>query len=450
MKLYGKSLITKIFQVIVMLSFMIILMWIYSRIIQNQNANEKKIEDIAKKNELFSTFENDYVYLTKYTVYGNHLNISGYIKEQDDVDNIEITLKNLDGEENSYSTNFQKNNDLTYSFDISKNINEGINLDNLSEDEYYLLIKTTKNLNEQDKVIKYYSIKNTTNYDDLEYYSTTINSINFKEAITFSSYNEKDYMAIGVKKINTLPENVYDVVIDPGHGGKDTGAIFQDIQEKEYTLKISLALKEKLESLGYKVKLTRQNDEYVAPYGEGGRTLCPYESHAKLFLSIHLNSTDGTNDVGGVEIYSPNNANLDMAKELANNLVNTVGINYSQNNINKVFDGVYVRTYTQDEIKEAYEYAKKAGYEPYESITTQTPYYFMTRETGGIMTGAYVDGRNKEIGDNPYYNSNISAECYLLELGFVNCSNDMEKIKNNMNLYVDSISNVIVNHYNYL
>ena len=40
----------------------------------------------------------------------------------------------------------------------------------------------------------------------------------------------------------------------------------------------------------------------------------------------------------------------------------------------------------------------------------------MLRETGGIVTGAYVDGRNKEFGKNKYYNSNIGVEAYLLEL----------------------------------
>ena len=185
----------------------------------------------------------------------------------------------------------------------------------------------------------------------------------------------------------------------------------------------------------------------VRAYGDDGRAVAPYKTHAKLFLSVHLNFTEKENKNGGIEVYTANHMNLDMAKDFADSVVKTVGVNYSQNNINKVFDGVYVRTYTQAEVEEAIDYAKKIGYEPYASISTDTPYYFAVRETGGIMTKAYVDGRNKEGGDNPYYQSNIAAESYLLELGYVNSSNDMEKIKNNMNSYIEALTNVIVNHY---
>ena len=40
----------------------------------------------------------------------------------------------------------------------------------------------------------------------------------------------------------------------------------------------------------------------------------------------------------------------------------------------------------------------------------------MLRETGGIATSAYVDGRNPSYGANMFYNSNIGVEAYLLEL----------------------------------
>ncbi len=55
----------------------------------------------------------------------------------------------------------------------------------------------------------------------------------------------------------------------------------------------------------------------------------------------------------------------------------------------------------------------------------------MLRETGGIATGAYIDGRNKEYGKNNYYNSNIGIEAYLLELGYINNDKDREHVLNN-------------------
>ena len=50
----------------------------------------------------------------------------------------------------------------------------------------------------------------------------------------------------------------------------------------------------------------------------------------------------------------------------------------------------------------------------------------MIREIGGIITGAYIDDRNKEtVGYNPYYKSNVGVEGYLLELGYLTNSNDL-------------------------
>ena len=66
----------------------------------------------------------------------------------------------------------------------------------------------------------------------------------------------------------------------------------------------------------------------------------------------------------------------------------------------------------------------------------------MIRETGGIMTGAYVDDRNapKHLG-NPYCYSNVGSEAYLLELGYLTNSGDLTNINNNLDKYTDAIVN---------
>ena len=218
-------------------------------------------------------------------------------------------------------------------------------------------------------------------------------------------------------------------------------------EEADITLDYSIKLKEKLETLGYKVKLTREKDEYIDSYGEHGRATTGYEVKAKLVLSIHLNSTVIENPQGGVEIYASNNTNLDLAKSFADNIVSYTGTGYSPNNIARVLDGVYVRTYTQQEVQEAIEYAEDLGYTPYESLSTQTPYLFMIRETGGIMTHAYIDGRNKTLDNNPYIDSNIAPEAYLLEIGFINSQNDINNLLKNQESYINAIVNSIVSNY---
>ena len=132
---------------------------------------------------------------------------------------------------------------------------------------------------------------------------------------------------------------------------------------------------------------------------------------------------------------------------LLNFLINIAKTKYSPNNQFRVLDGAYIRTYTQDEVEEAIEYANDVGYTPYENLSTQTPYYFMIRETGGIMTRAYIDGRNKNLKDNPYSSSNISAESYLLELGFINSKDDLENLQKNKEAYIEAIVKTIVDNY---
>ena len=68
----------------------------------------------------------------------------------------------------------------------------------------------------------------------------------------------------------------------------------------------------------------------------------------------------------------------------------------------------------------------------------------MIRETGGIVTHAYVDDRNEDAGKNaipgnPYYKSNTGSETYLLELGYITNSTDRSNMQNNMDKYVEAI-----------
>ena len=72
----------------------------------------------------------------------------------------------------------------------------------------------------------------------------------------------------------------------------------------------------------------------------------------------------------------------------------------------------------------------------------------MIRETGGIATNAYVDGRNKEYGKNYYYDSNRGTETYLIELGFMNSNADITNIINNKELYVEGIKKSFQNFLN--
>ena len=370
---------------------------------------------------------NDYAIVDKYYIYGTHMNISGSI-DLDNYSDIKLVFKSLDNEL-SYDLNYKSGK-----FYVSDLINDGIYLDDIPINEYLVFIKVTSG-----DSVKYYSLKNNTDYNDISYYTVTKNGNNNLININFSNKSDKDFMHISVKD-KSLPDKYYDVVIDPGHGGEDPGSSFASHTEAELNLEIALKLKKKLDSIGLKTILTRVDDTFPSPYGSNSRTSLPYDVKAKYFISIHLNSSDDKMRYGGVEVYAPNNCKLDFASSLASNIVNSVDGSYSKKEDFRVSKGVYVRTFTSDDIKTSVSEARNGGYKPY-PITTDTNYYFMIRETGGIATGAYIDGRNKNVGKNNYYLSNVGAEAYLLELGYINYWPDLNKLVDNQDDYVDGIVN---------
>jgi N-acetylmuramoyl-L-alanine amidase len=92
------------------------------------------------------------------------------------------------------------------------------------------------------------------------------------------------------------------VILDPGHGGKDPGAIgIGGLQEKNVILPISQIVAQILEKQGIQVMMTRSSDYFVSLQG---RTDIANRAGASLFVSIHANSMGASRpDVNGLEIY---------------------------------------------------------------------------------------------------------------------------------------------------
>ena len=94
---------------------------------------------------------------------------------------------------------------------------------------------------------------------------------------------------------NSSNLGLHTVVIDPGHGGKDPGAISRDgkTQEKKLVMDISRKLKEKIEAEnpGVKVYLTREKDALVTL---NDRAKFATNKGADLFISVHINANERT------------------------------------------------------------------------------------------------------------------------------------------------------------
>lgn len=121
--------------------------------------------------------------------------------------------------------------------------------------------------------------------------------------------NKKEPLKI-IKKQRTI-------VIDPGHGGKDSGAIGNGLKEKDLVLKISQFLGDELKSMGYKVLFTRNKDVFI---NLKDRTAFANKKNADIFISIHINAGPKTKSgslLSGVETFFLSPARSERSKNAA-------------------------------------------------------------------------------------------------------------------------------------
>lgn len=112
------------------------------------------------------------------------------------------------------------------------------------------------------------------------------------------------------------------VTIDPGHGGKDPGAIgLGDLREVDVILPISLRVAEILANKGVQVQLTRNSDYFV---GLDERVVMSRRAGSTIFVSIHANAIDNRPDVNGLETYHYNKGE-ELAITVHNKVIELMG-----------------------------------------------------------------------------------------------------------------------------
>lgn len=113
------------------------------------------------------------------------------------------------------------------------------------------------------------------------------------------------------------------IVVDAGHGGRDSGAVQNGVREKDVALSVALKTRDRLEALGYKVLMTRTTDVYPSL---AERYRLANNSKADAFISIHFNSA-GTPAATGIEtLYSNKNSqNKAFAQSIQNELIKDTG-----------------------------------------------------------------------------------------------------------------------------
>ena len=178
------------------------------------------------------------------------------------------------------------------------------------------------------------------------------------------------------------------IVIDPGHGGSDPGAVGNGIKEKDYALLISKYMYDRFKSLGVPVSITRTSDVTLSPKVRINKIKSFYGNGKDVIvISNHLNAGKGN---GAEVIYALRN-NSTLSKKILNELEKS---------------GQNVRKYYQLRLPS----------------NSKKDYYFIHRDTP-------------------------NNEAIIVEYGFVDSpKDDVNQIKNNYKAYAEAVVKAICDY----
>lgn len=177
------------------------------------------------------------------------------------------------------------------------------------------------------------------------------------------------------------------VIIDPGHGGTDSGATGNNLLEKDYNLLISKYMYDRFKQLGIPVAITRDSDTTLSPTDRVNNILNKFGNSSDVILiSNHVNSGGGE---GAEVIYALRNRDT-----LAKNILNNIGAT-----------GQETRKYYQRRLPS----------------DTSKDYYFIHRNTGNL-------------------------EPLIVEYGFIDNTKDVEFLKENYEELAEAVISAVANY----
>ena len=190
------------------------------------------------------------------------------------------------------------------------------------------------------------------------------------------------------------------VVIDPGHGGKDPGAIGPGgAYEKTIVLEVTKRLQKLLEkNLKVEVVLTRNTDEFVALRR---RSHIALQQNGKIFVSLHCNASTNP-EASGVEVYFLSEAKTQEAAEVARR--ENAALEYEKddphlplNGIHEAYQGIALSLLSSQFLKESQDLAAAIHREFAQTISNVTlrgvkqANFFVMRYTMAQMPSVLVE-----------------------------------------------------------
>jgi len=249
--------------------------------------------------------------------------------------------------------------------------------------------------------------------------------LNVREAQPTASGDRSLIRALGLK--------IGKIVIDPGHGGHDTGTIGPNsLEEKDLVLDVSRRLGKLLETrLGAEVVYTRKDDTFI-PLET--RTAIANQEQADLFVSIHANSSHDP-DARGVETYYLNFSSSPDALEVAarENAVSETSIHELQDLVKQIA--------LKEKIEESREFAADVQQELHSGLAVKNP---GLRDRGVkkapfiVLIGANMPSILAEISfvSNPGDERRLETQAYRQKIA--------ESLYRGISKYVNGLSGVKV------
>ena len=381
----------------------------------------------------------DTMAISQYFVYGTHLYFSGTYDTLPQVVQAEAVVRPINEalDVGSWTMWLEVDEDdggITH-FMAADGITTGPDLDQIPAGRYALLMKLTAANGD----VQYRFIKDNSGNPLFDYYTVTRDGANRRVQLKTLTDTVHGFTFFGLEVADAeLPEDVYDIVIDPGHGGTDDGCLSRDEKttEAELTLQIGLKTKELLEAKGYKVLLTRDGTEdpyeemAYTMYADDGRVNKACRSRAKLGISIHIDESSYASERGfSITGTIRDDWSFNLPKKLVASIrKHTKAVFWDEEN-GCVKDGIYYGAYD--------------GY-MVDGTFNNVDAFYMIRELGGVATGARYDGSYEYyVGENQFRNSVQGVECDLVTLGFMTNDDDLKDIKGNPNSYAEALAEAL-------
>lgn len=196
------------------------------------------------------------------------------------------------------------------------------------------------------------------------------------------------------------------IVVDPGHGGKDPGAVRKGYREKNWNLAVAKELAALLKKGGFEVRMTRDNDKFIAL---SERSKIANNFKADLFVSVHTNASKNSR-ANGFQVYFRSEKATDKeAAEVA--ALENEALQYEEVHYN------FVDALLQSLAKNEYinESSKLAGY--VRNAVYKQP---------GI--GIAVNRNSSVRQANFYVLKGVNSPAILIEMGYISSTKDRGRL----------------------